>query len=68
MIITKNTKKFNSFNIEGITEGKLMAIARALQAQQDANTLSAVGHDVLQTILIALQNYRDNQKVLLAVD
>jgi hypothetical protein len=54
MVITKDENKFNSFKIEGLTEGKLMAMARALQNQQDTKTITVVGQEVLQSICLAL--------------
>lgn len=54
MIIKRTKGTFNSFTIEGVTEGKLMAISRALQQQQDRGEITSVGQDVLNRIIVAL--------------
>lgn len=62
MTIQKIKGTFNSFKIDGITEGKLMAISRALQQQQDRGEITSVGQDVLNTIIIALDEAKvDNE-------
>jgi hypothetical protein len=56
MIIKKDKKKHNSFSIEGLTAGKLMAINSALEEQKKNGTISPVGEDVL----VVINNERKN--------
>lgn len=58
MFIKRIKGTFNSFTIEGVTEGKLMAISRALQQQQDRGEITSIGQDVLNSIIIALDDAR----------
>jgi hypothetical protein len=48
----KKNKTCNSYNLEGLTTGKLLAIRHAMELAQERKVLSPVGKDVL----IFLQN------------
>ena len=48
MTIKKDKKKPNSFSIEGLSAGKLMAIHKVLEDAEKNGTLGIVGNDVLQ--------------------
>lgn len=50
MRIVKVESKFNSFNIEELTEGKLLAIKHALEFQQHNNCITIIGEEILITL------------------
>lgn len=49
MKIEKNKKQFNSFDIKGLTSGKLLAIHKVLEDAKKNGTLGVVGQEVLNT-------------------
>lgn len=63
MLIEKNKQFEHLYDVKGITEGKLTAIARALQAQKDNRCIGAVGEDVLQTILVTLNMAKIDKQI-----
>lgn len=57
MKIVKNKKEFNSFSIEGLSAGKMLAIHKALEDCHKAGILGSVGRDVLILLDKERQNF-----------
>lgn len=50
MKIVKNKNKFNSFSIEGLTAGKLMALTHILEKADEAGMLLPLQKEILMSI------------------
>jgi len=50
MKIVKDKKQFNSFSIEGLTAGKLMALVHVLEKANDAGMLLPLQKEIFNTL------------------